>query len=457
LNSILDTARQKYFDGNVGAAIAALHKLKGRSRNDPQLLQQIAELYLKCGQHEVAGRCYARSVELQPSNPEYLYNLAASKTAMGELDEAGTLFTRVIRLRPDDYGAWLNRSGLKTQTPESNHLEQLKYVKSQLRPEDPGQVQVCYALAKELEDLGQYDEAFAFLQEGSHQRRLAMQYDVRDDEAAMATIVRCFDEQLLSSARPTNDSARPVFILGLPRSGTTLIDRIISSHSQLSSLGEHDMLPLTLMNLTGGGTESAGSDVVDKIALIEQSTKIDFSELGRRYTKGIDGFGNTAARLVDKTPLNFLYLGLIHLAIPGAKIIHMRRHPVDSCYAIYKTLFRAGYPFSYSLQEVGRYYLAYRELMDHWRKSIPGAFLEVDYETVIADQEGETRRMLDYLGLEWEEACLDFHRQRGPAATASAAQVRQPIYNTSVGLWRKYERQLAPLAGKLREFGIEID
>ena len=457
MNPTLDTARQKYFDGNVGAAINTLQKLESRSRNDHLLLQQIAELYLKCGQHESAGKCYARSVELQPSNPEYLYNLAASKTAMGKLDEAEALFTRVIRLRPDDYGAWLNRSGLKTQTPESNHVEQLKYVKSQLRPEDPGQVQVCYALAKELEDLGQYDEAFAFLQEGSHQRRLTMQYDVREDETAMSSIVRCFDETLLTSARPTNDSERPVFILGLPRSGTTLIDRIISSHSQVSSLGEHDMLPLTLMNMTAGGTASAGSDVFDKATLIEQSTKIDFSELGRRYTKGIDGFGNPAARLVDKTPLNFLYLGLIHLALPGAKIIHMRRHPVDSCYAIYKTLFRAGYPFSYSLQEVGRYYLAYHGLMDHWRKTIPQAFLEVDYEKVIADQEGETRRILDYLGLEWEDACLDFHRQRGAAATASAAQVRQPIYSTSVGLWRQYEQQLAPLAGKLSEFGIEID
>jgi len=452
LNQILDTARQRYFDGDVGAAIDTLQKLEDRSRNEHLLLQQIAELYLKCGQHESAGKCYARSVELQPSNPDYLYNLAASKTAMGELDEAETLFTQVIHLKPDDYGAWLNRSGLKTQTSESNHVEQLKYVKSQLKPEDPGQVQVCYALAKELEDLRQYEQAFSFLQEGSHQRRQAMQYDVREDEAAMASIARCFDENLLNSTSPTDDSERPIFILGLPRSGTTLVDRIISSHSQVGSLGEHDMLPLALMNLT-----AAGSDVADKTALIEQSARIDFAKLGRRYLSGIDGFGNHAARLVDKTPLNFLYLGLIHLSMPGAKIIHLRRHPVDSCYAIYKTLFRAGYPFSYSLQEVGRYYIAYCGLMDHWRKTIPGAFLEVDYEAVIADQEGETRRMLDYLGLEWEDACLDFHRQRGPAATASAAQVRQPIYSTSVGLWRRYERQLAPLAGKLSELGIAID
>jgi hypothetical protein len=160
---------------------------------------------------------------------------------------------------------------------------------------------------------------------------------------------------------------------------------------------------------------------------------------------------------VDKTPLNFLYLGLIHLAMPGARIIHMRRNPMDSCYAIYKTLFRAGYPFSYSLQDVGRYYIAYSRLMEHWRTTIPGDFIDVDYEAVIADQEGETRRILDYCGLEWEDACLEFHRHPGPAATASAVQVRQPVYSSSVGLWRKYEKQLTPFANKLREHGIKID
>ena len=162
-------------------------------------------------------------------------------------------------------------------------------------------------------------------------------------------------------------------------------------------------------------------------------------------------------RLIDKTPQNFLYLGLIHLSMPGARVIHLRRNPMDECYAIYKTLFRAGYPFSYSLQETGRYYIAYSRLMKHWRSTIPGSFLDVDYEQLIFDQEGETRRILDYLELDWEEGCLYFHRHSGPAATASAAQVRQPIYSSSVGLWRRYEKQLTPFAGKLREHGIEID
>jgi tetratricopeptide (TPR) repeat protein len=396
-------------------------------------------------------------VELQPSNPDYLYNLATSRTALGQLDEAERLFTEAIRLNPRDYGAWLNRSALRRQTPEKNHVEQLKYVKAHLEADDPNQVQVCHALAKELEDLQRHDEAFAYLQEGAHRRRLGMRYDVAEDEAAMAAVCRVFDHTLLARPQAGFPSARPVFILGLPRSGTTLVDRIVSSHSQVDSLGEHSSLARAVLQLSaevGGATEQGAGG---KISLIERSAAIDFAALGQRYCVAIEGFGNPAPRLVDKTPQNFLYLGLIYLSLPGARVIHLRRRPMDVCYAIYKTLFRAGYPFSYSLQEVGRYYIAYHRLMEHWRATIPGAFLDVDYENVVADPEGAARRILGYLELGWEDACLQFHRHSGPAATASAVQVRQPIYSTSVGLWRKYERQLAPLAARLREHGIDVD
>jgi tetratricopeptide (TPR) repeat protein len=457
LNRSLDNARNLYLDGRVGEAITILRTLETRAGTNHLHVQQIAELYLQCGQHESAGRCYARSVRLQPSNPEYLYNLAASRTALGDLEKAEALYTEVIRLNPEDHGAWLNRSALRTQTDSSNHVQQLEYVKSHLGQEDSGQVQICYALAKELEDLGRHGESFSFLQEGAHRRRKAMQYDIREDETTMRAIAASFNEALLKRAEIARTPARPIFVLGLPRSGTTLVDRIISSHSLVGSLGEHNTLPLALMRMVRESSGSPGGGPADKIALSAQSANVDFPELGRRYLESIDGFGNSAERLVDKTPLNFLYIGLIRLALPGARIIHLQRHPMDSCYAIYKTLFRAGYPYSYSLQETGRYYIAYHRLMDHWRRSLPDGFLDVHYEDLVFDPESETRRLLDHLGLDWEESCLQFHQQHGPAATASAAQVRRPIYSSSVGLWRKYSDQLAPLAGKLRERGIRLD
>lgn len=456
--TILDLPRRLLREGDVAGAIRNLERIEAEACNDHLLLQSVAGVYLHCGQHLLAARCYARSVELQPSNPDYLYNLATSRVALGELEEAERLFTEAIRLNPRDHGAWLNRSALRRQTPESNHVEQLKFVKAHLGEPDPGQVQICHALAKELEDLRRYDEAFAYLQEGAHRRRLGMKYDIAEDEAAMAAISRVFGPELFAGhADAGYESNRPIFIVGLPRSGTTLVDRIVSSHSRVESLGEHTTLALAVMELAGPGGAVDQATAADKAGLIERAAHIDFQALGRRYCEAIDGFRSKAPRLVDKTPQNFLYLGLIHLALPGARVIHLRRHPMDICYAIYKTLFRAGYPFSYSLQEVGRYYLAYHRLMEHWRTTIPSAFLDVDYERMVTDTEAEGRRIMKYLGLDWEDACLQFHKHSGPAATASAAQVRQPIYRSSVGLWRQYSRQLAPLAARLRERGIAID
>lgn len=445
----LNACREHLERGEVAEARDVLKRLEEAAGRDHALLQRIAESYVLCGQHADALRCYARAVELQPDNPRYVYNLASSKIAMGDAGEAEDLLNRVIRLDPEDYDAWQNRSTLRTQTPDDNHVEQLKYVLDHLAPGHPGRVPVSYALAKELEDLGRFDESWQFLQQGAVARRRGMQYDVAADEEAMRLIAEIFDEELLNGPHDSFQTERPVLVLGLPRSGTTLVDRILNAHSQVESLGEINALAFSLMR--------CADKAEGKSELIRKSAAIEFAALGRLYCEGIAGYGLDAPRLVDKTPLNFLYIGLIHLAMPGAKIIHLRRHPLDSCYAMYKTLFRLGFPFTYSLQDVGRYYIAYRRLMDHWRECLPGRILDVDYEQLVADQEGQTRRILDYCDLQFEEACLAFHRQTGPAATASAAQVRKPIYASSVGRWRSYERQLAPLAGKLREHGIELD
>lgn len=453
----LEQSRRQLLDGDVAGAITTLGRLESELQDDDRQLQQVAGMYLQCGQHRAAARCYARSVELQPANPDYLYNLATSKTAFGELDEAERLFTRVIELNPRDCGAWLNRSILRRRTEENNHVEPLRRLLASLPDDDPEAVQLHFAMARELEDLQRYEEAWRHLQEGAHRRRLGMQYDIEADEAAMASIARTFDRSRLKSAGPGFDSDRPIFILGLPRSGTTLVDRIVSGHSRVGSLGEHTTLALAVVRLAGRAAQDSDARSDAKLDLIAKSAEIDFAELGRRYSESIAGFGDPAPRLIDKTPQNFLYLGLIRLALPNARVIHLRRNPMDSCYAIYKTLFRAGYPFSYRLQEVGRYFVAYYRLMAHWRDVMPEAFLDVDYERLVADPAGQTERMLDYLGLEWEDRCMDFHRRGGAAATASAAQVRQPIYSSSVGLWRHYEKQLTPLANRLRELGVPVD
>ncbi|HSM68281.1 MAG TPA: sulfotransferase, partial [Xanthomonadales bacterium] len=313
----------------------------------------------------------------------------------------------------------------------------------------PDEVPLCYALAKEYEDLGDHRRSIRYLQQGAARRREQLSYRVGEDVETMRRIRKVFTPEHMQATRRGPDEPGPILVLGLPRSGTTLVDRILASHDQVSSLGEVNNLAFAVIGASG--------EARDKLDLVERSAQADFEALGATYLKGTRGFGEPGPYLVDKTPLNFLYLGLVWLSLPGAKVVHLRRHPMDACYAMYKTLFRAGYPYSYDLDDLGRYYLAYRKLMNHWRQALPGFIHDVDYETLVAQQESTSRELLDFCGLDWEDGVLEFHRHSGAAATASAAQVRQPIYTSSVGRWRHYERQLQPLAEHLTLNGVCID
>lgn len=444
----LELAGLLFLAGDVRAALAEGERIESLAGDDAQRLARAGGFHTQCGQFQAAWRCHRRAAELHPGDARLAYNAAAAAVAVGEIDVAEQGFEAVMRLDSTDYDAWQNRSTLRRWTAECNHVAQLASLYDRLPPGDPGETPVGYALAKELEDLDRFEESFAWLQRAATARRRRLDYDIASDEAALARIETVFDRDWLAGASEGPAEPGPLFIVGLPRSGTTLTDRMLSSHPGVASLGEINTLALAVTRLAGEGG--------DKAALIERAGALDLAELGRSYLDSSRGFGVEAPWLIDKTPLNFLYLGLIRRALPGAKVIHLRRHPVDSCYAMYKTLFRSGYPFSYSLQDTGRYYLAYHRLMGHWRRHLGDFILDVDYERLVEDPEGQVRRMLAFIGLEWDPACLDFHRQAAPAATASAAQVRQPVYTISVERWRCYERQLAPLAGKLREGGVPV-
>lgn len=423
-----------------------LSTLEQDAHDSPTQLQAVAECYTHCGKHQDAYRCHARATALAPSDPRYLYNMAASAVAIGRLSEAEDLFSRVIAIEPRDADAWQNRSTLRRQTPEDNHVAALERTLSGLAPGSPGIIALCYALAKELEDLGEYQRSFACLQRGAQARRRQLSYRVDMDLDAMEQIQQAFHADVLRTAPAPDSRPGPIFILGLPRSGTTLVDRILSSHSAVDSLGELNDLPLAVMQVVGGAK--------DKADLIRKTASADFVALGREYQRRIAGYGSPRAYVIDKTPLNFLYLGIIRLALPNAKVLHLRRHPLDSGYAMYKTLFRMGYPFSYDLEDLGRYIGAYHRLMAHWREHLPGGFLDVDYEELVADQTGVSRRILQACGLSWEPGCEAFHLNPTAVATASAAQVREPIHSRSVRSWRRYETQLQPLVHALRQSGV---
>ena len=279
-----------------------------------------------------------------------------------------------------------------------------------------------------------------------------MQYSVETDLQIIAKICEVYGPGMFDGHITGFESRDPIFVLGMPRTGTTLVERILGSHSRVFSAGELNNFSLELMRLSG---KAAGQKRPSRLDFVAATAALDFRALGEAYVTAVRPLRDERPHFIDKLPFNFLYAGLIHLALPDARIINLQRHPMDTCYAVYKQLFRDAYPFSYDLDDLGQYYIAYHRLMQHWNAVMPGVIHTMRYESLVADIEGESRRLLEYCGLPWEDQCLRFHENREASTTASALQVRQPVYATSVGKWRHYERQLEPLRQRLEQAGIE--
>ncbi|MEP6882452.1 MAG: sulfotransferase [Dokdonella sp.] len=447
-------ARMLMFDLLIeqSARVEALALLQGLAAegdaHPPRLLQDVAERYTMLGLHAEAEQCHAHALARERNNPQFIYNHSTSLIALGRLAQAEAALDRVIDLKPDDADAWYNRATLRKQTPDYNHVAAIEAQLAKTSAQSSSRVALGYALAKELEDLREYPRSFAALKQAADLRRNHLRYRVEDDIETMQLIASAFDEAFFARKHPGHEDARPMFIVGLPRSGTTLVDRILSSHSAMRSRGETSDFVMALVKQAG--------KVGNKAELVQRSTRLDFAELGRAYCANLSD--SPAERQIDKTPVNFLYLGLIAAALPSARIIHLRRNPMDVCYAMYKTLFRMAYPYSYDLGDLAHYWIAYDALMKHWKRVLPASqFLEINYEDLVADQEGISRQLIGFVGLPWQQECLAFERNPEPSLTASAAQVRQPIYTSSVALWRRYETELAPLRAVLEAAGVVIE
>jgi tetratricopeptide (TPR) repeat protein len=441
--------------GDNANGIAVLQTLITESGglNNTQL-SNLAFLCNRLDLHSEASHIYSKLADLEPDNGGHWFNLASVQRFQGLLEDAETSLGKAIKLNPQDYEAYELRSDLRKQTETSNHIQQLQDVLKTNIKTPAGEVQISFALAKELEDIGESESSFSALSRGAQLRRKHINYDIKNDIDTTDAIIRTFSADRLNAPQQAHPSIEPIFIIGLPRTGSTLLERILGSHSGVYAAGELNNFAVQMMQQV----QQRAKDLnLSRTQLVQQSAELDFNALGQAYIDSSRPTTGHTAHFIDKMPLNFLYAGLIHMALPRAKIIHLSRHPMDTCYAIYKRLFRDAYPWSYDLDEVADYYLSYRRLMTHWDSVMPGVIHTLSYEDLVFDPETHTRKLVDFCGLDWEPQCLNFDKNKSASTTASASQVRQPVYTSSVNRWRDYEQQLEPLAVRLRESGIQID
>jgi len=439
--------------GRPGQLAALVEGLSDRKLNTAYQCSTLGMLLTQLGLNEQALVHYNRATQLESDDARHFYNLACLQRTLGRLDEAEGNFDKTVSIDPTNYEAFKIRSDLRKQTPENNHVAQLERLLDEGIADQRGKIHVCYAVAKELEDLNEPERSFHHLQSGSKTRRGLMQYDVERDLQTIGSIRESFTRDVFDRHDEGFDSKEAVFILGMPRTGTTLVERILSSHSDVFAAGELNNFAVQMMQAL---KSQVGGEKPNRDDLVRLTTGLNFNRLGEAYVDSTRPFTGHTAHFVDKMPLNYLYVGLIHLALPNAKIINLKRHPLDTCYAVYKQLFVDAYPFSYDLEELGRYYVGYHQLMAHWHDVLPSVVHTVEYEDLVTDVEQEARRLTDFCELDWQPQCLKFYENKAASTTASTAQVRQPVYRSSVGRWQDYREELAPLITVLQDAGIPL-
>jgi len=392
-------------------------------------------------QPDAALSCYERALSLDPDYAEAHANRGTALVALGRIDEARRCFDTAVALAPANPRFHRLLGETKTMAfgePETYTLLALSQDAEQY--EGMPRVELHFAVAKACEDIGAHAESFRHLLTGNAIKRRLVAYDERALLDGLERIRRLFTPEAMRSRRGFGDpSPVPVFIVGMPRSGSTLIEQVLASHSQVHGAGE---LPYFADEVGRIDPRSRGDGLPSGEAL---------GELAARYLADLRRREPDAARVVDKMPGNFHHIGLIHLALPNARIIHSRRDPIETCLSCFSRLFdKDNLPFSYDLAELGRHYRAYQQTMTHWRAVLPaGVMLEVDYEAMVDDLEGQARRIVAHCGLGWEASCLSFHTTPRTVNTASAIQVRQPLYRTSLQRWRPEAELLLPLTAAL--------
>jgi thioredoxin-like negative regulator of GroEL len=435
-----------------GRAVELADRAAAMPGADAVALDALGLVYTQAHAYSKAATMFGKVALLLPESARHQFNHATALVHAGDVDGAARALDACIRADPRYWKAYLLRAQLRRYSRSDNHIDQLEELRALAGGDILGQLCLNLALSKELEDTGAYSQAFERLVEGKSWGSKSRNYETSRDEELFSALMDVFRDGVPVSAG--YDSPEPIFIIGLPRTGTTLVERIISSHSQVHSAGELQNFSVSLKRASGSRTRS-----MFDLDTILRSRGIEWKALGERYVSSTRPGTSLSPRFIDKLPHNFLYAGHIAAALPNAKIVCLRRHPMDSCLSNFRQLFALTspyYDYSFDLMDTARYYVLFDRLMSFWRECMPERILEIEYESVIDDLEAGARTLLDFCDLPWEDACLRFEENEAPVATASAVQVRSPIYRSAIGRWRRYESQLQPVKELLKTSGIEV-
>jgi tetratricopeptide (TPR) repeat protein len=413
----------------------------------------LAADYARIGDLESSSEAYARAVALQPGLPAVHMSHAHVLKGLGRQSEALREYRAAIAMKPEFGEVYWSMANLKVFRFEP---EEVAAMEQQLKREDlPESVMVHFhfALAKACEDAGDYDRAWAHYHRGNQRQRPLVSYDPVGFETRHEQIADVFSREFLEAhAGEGFESEAPIFIVGLPRSGSTLVEQILASHSQVEGTSE-----LPILGDIAVSTGRYFRDGREYPAAVRELRGRDFRAYGKQYLEETRVHRRTGRpRFTDKLPNNFAHVGFAHLILPNARIINARRHPLDSCLGSYKQLFAKGQNFTYDMNELALYYRKYHETMKHWHRVLPGKVLDVHYEDTVGDLEAQVRRILAHCGLPFEDACLRFHETQRAVRTASSEQVRQPLYTRALGTWRRYEKHLGPWREELDDIIAEL-
>ena len=470
--------------GQLDGALASYRRAVELNPDFAMAHNNLANVLKASGQYQGAVASYRRVLELKPDSAETHFNMGVALQMAGKFKDALASYRRAVSIDPQGTNAMLAIGYLcsmengefaeaenmyrKVLEIDSNNLDARILITRVNKAKNGDEnlaalvaadnavgngklivpadkvISLQFALGKSYDDLGEFDQAFRHFSHGCQLKRATVKYDAEQMSVNIAGIIRKFDSATMASLRGGgHPSQLPIFVVGMPRSGTTLTEQIIASHPDVHGAGE---LP-NIMEIAQRNVYSTGASFPSNNSATDQVNLVKWAS---EYIAELQGRAPNAKRITDKMPGNFLAIGLIHAMLPNAKIIHVSRNPVDTCLSCFTQLFEHKHEYSYVLSELGQYYSDYSKLMSHWRTVLPaGALLDVQYEDIVADPETLARRMLDYCGLDWNDACIQFHRNKRPVHTLSMYQVRQPIYKSSVERWRSYEKFLGPLLDSL--------